>query len=152
MRLALQITGFVLLPIAAFLGYTAAKLPYATAMGPGPGFFPVWLCGLLALLAIIMIAQANFGQSSPLPADFFSERSGYLRIVAAIAGLFAIALGMSQLGFPITAFLFYVVLLTIFGRRNPIEIVVLAAIGSFGVYYLFSKLLSQPLPPGLFPW
>ncbi|MFC7399291.1 tripartite tricarboxylate transporter TctB family protein [Chelatococcus sp. GCM10030263] len=152
MRLALQITGFILLPVAALLGYTAAQLPYATVMGPGPGFFPLWLCGLLALLAIIMIAQATFGWSPPLPADFFPERSGYLRIIAAIAGLLGIAAGMSQLGFPITAFVFYLVLLTVFGRRNPIEIVVLAAIGSFGVYYLFTKLLSQPLPPGLFSW
>ena len=38
------------------------------------------------------------------------------------------------------------------GRRNPLEILALAAIGSFGVYALFSRVLGQPLPVGLFDW
>jgi len=152
MRLALQITGLVLLSITAILGYEAVRLPYLTPMGPGPGFFPVWLCGLLGVLAIVMIAQATLGVTAPLPAGFLPERSGYLRIVAAVAGLLLMAGLMSQLGFRIAAFIFHVVLLAVFGRRNPIEIIVFAVIGSFGVYYLFSDLLSQPLPYGPFSW
>src|SRR5262245_48121649 len=116
MRLTFQITGLVLLPIAAFLGYQAAQLTYSSPMGPGPGFFPIWLCGLLGLLAVALIAQATFGADEPIPADFFAERSGYVRISVAVAGLLATAGLMSVAGFRVTTFVFYVILLTVFGR------------------------------------
>ena len=135
-----------------FLGAVAFRLSYYSSLGPGPGFFPLWLCGLLAILALAMIAQATLGGDGPLPVDFFPDRTGALRIAVAILALFATAATMSLVGFRIGAFVFYVVLLVAFGRRNPLEILALAAIGSFGVYALFSRVLSQPLPTGLFDW
>ena len=152
MRRTYQITGLVLLPLALFLGYHASRLSYYTSIGPGPGFFPVWLCGLLALLAIVMIVQASFGSPEPMPVGFFADRLGVLRIAAAVAGLFATAGLMGVLGFRFTTFAFYVVLLLVLGRRNPIEIAALAAVGSLGVYTLFSQVLSRPLPIGALGW
>ena len=152
MRLAHRIAGAVLLALALFLGAVAFRLSYYSSLGPGPGFFPLWLCGLLAILALAMIAQATLGGDGPLPVDFFPDRTGALRIAVAIFALFATAATMSLVGFRIGAFVFYVVLLVAFGRRNPLEILALAAIGSFGVYALFSRVLSQPLPTGLFDW
>jgi len=152
MRLAHRIAGAVLLALALFLGAVAFRLSYYSSLGPGPGFFPLWLCGLLAILALAMIAQATLGGDGPLPVDFFPDRAGALRIAVAIFALFATAATMSLVGFRIGAFVFYVVLLVAFGRRNPLEILALAAIGSFGVYALFSRVLSQPLPTGLFDW
>jgi putative tricarboxylic transport membrane protein len=152
MRLTYRITGLILLPIALFLGYRAIQLSYYTSIGPGPGFFPLWLCGLLALLAIAMVAQASFGTPEPMPENFFAEASGYKRMAVAVISLFATAVIMPVLGFRATTLIFYLVLLVMLGRRNPIEIIVLAALGSFGVYYLFSRILSQPLPVGLYDW
>src|SRR5690606_2124091 len=128
MRLVYQITGLILLPVALFLGYSALQLSYYTSIGPGPGFFPVWLCGLLAILAIAMVLQASFGKSEPRPADFFTDRPGYLRMAAALLGLFSMAALLGVLGFRITSFIFYIVLLPLLGRRNPLEIIVLATI------------------------
>jgi putative tricarboxylic transport membrane protein len=150
MRLAYQITGIILLSVALFLGYEASRLTYDTAMGPGPGFFPLWLCGLLGLLALAMLLQATFGKPEPRAGNFFAAPLGYFRIAVAVAGLLATAALMNTAGFSITIFLFYVVLLTALGRRNPVEITAFAALGSFGVYYLFSQLLSRPLPRGPF--
>ena len=149
MQRAYQITGIVFLLIAAFLGYHALNLRYYTPLGPGPGFFPVWLCGLLALLAVALVVQARFAAAEPLPEDFFAPRSGYLRILVVLIGLFAIPALMPTFGFRLTMLAFYLVLLTFLGRRNPIEIVVLALAGSFGAFYVF-QLLSQPLPVGVF--
>jgi hypothetical protein len=50
-RRAYQLSGLAALLVAVFLGYQAAGLTYYTRIGPGPGFFPRWLCGVLALLA-----------------------------------------------------------------------------------------------------
>lgn len=152
MRRTYQVTGLVLLPVALFLGYHATRLSYYTSIGPGPGFFPVWLCGLLALLAVVMIVQASFGSPEPMPAGFFVDHPGVLRIAVAVSGLFAAAGLMGMLGFRLTSFIFYAVLLVVLGRRNPIEIAALAAVGSLGVYTLFSQVLSQPLPIGVLGW
>jgi hypothetical protein len=34
------------------------------------------------------------------------------------------------------------------GRRNPLEIMILAVLGSFGVHYVFAGLLGLSLPVG----
>ena len=65
-----QITGVVFLLIAAFLGYHAVKLRYYTPLGPGPGFFPIWLCAILGLLAVTLFFQARLATPEPHgPAD-----------------------------------------------------------------------------------
>ena len=152
MRRFHQLAAAVIVPAALFFGYQASKLAYYTPIGPGPGFFPVWLCGLLAVLGTMLFAQATFGPPEKRPADFFAERSGYSDIGASLAAVFAAAILFEIVGFSIAMFAFYVALLVRFGRRKPVEIVVLAAAGSFGVDYVFSQLLSQPLPASPFDW
>lgn len=149
MRRAHQITAIVLLLIALLLGLHARELRYYTPLGPGPGFFPVWLCGVLALLAIVVFAQASRSGDARLPPDFFASPPVYTRIVAIVGGLLALALTMPTLGFRLTMLAFCLVLLWLLGRRNPAEIVVLALLGSFGAFQVFVQILNQPLPVGI---
>jgi putative tricarboxylic transport membrane protein len=150
MRRVYVITGLSFLLLAAFLGYHAFALRYYTPLGPGPGFFPLWLCGLLGLLALVVIAQAVFARPEALPDDFFASKAGYRRIATVLVGLLAVALLMPTLGFRLTMFAFYIALLTLLGRRHPLETLALSLVGSFGVFYLFTEFLSQPLPVGKF--
>jgi putative tricarboxylic transport membrane protein len=152
MRRCHQIAGLILLLAALYLGHQSWLLPYYSSLGPGPGFFPIWLSGLLALLSIAMIAQATREAPARLPADFFPDSAGLARIACAIGGLFMTAALMSVFGFRATTFVFYVALLVAFGRRNVIEIIALSALGAFGVHYLFSHMLQQQLPAGAFDW
>lgn len=150
MRRTYQITGLVFLLLAAFLGYYASGLSYYTPLGPGPGFFPRWLCILLALLAMVVLLQATFRQRDALPEDFFAPASGYRRIAAILVALIAVANLMPTFGFRLTMLVFYLALLSLLGRRHPLETLILALIGSFGTFYLFVEFLSQPLPVGIF--
>lgn len=150
MRRTYQITGLVFLLLAAFLGYHAWRLSYYTPLGPGPGFFPLWISILLALLAAFVFLQATFRQPAALPGDFFAPASGYRRIAAILIALFAVANLMPTLGFRLTMLAFYLALLSLLGRRHPLETLILALIGSFGTFYVFVELLSQPLPIGIF--
>jgi putative tricarboxylic transport membrane protein len=149
-RRTYQITGLVFVLLAAFLGYQAAALRYYTSLGPGPGFFPLWLCGLLGVLGVIVALQATFAPAAPLPADFFPSRTGAVRIAAVLVALFAVAFAIRGLGFRLTMLPFFAVLLSTLGRRHPLETAVLSVAGSFGIYYLFTELLSLPLPVGTF--
>lgn len=149
MQRTYQITGIVFLLIAVLLGYHSLTLRYYTSLGPGPGFFPIWLCILLGLLAVALIVQARRAAPEPLPDGFFASRAGYFRILVVLVGLFAVPTLMPFFGFRLTMLAFYLVLLIFLGRRNPVEIVVLALAGSFGAFSVF-QLLSQPLPVGVF--
>lgn len=150
MRRSYQLTGLVFLLLAAFLGYHAWGLSYYTPLGPGPGFFPLWICILLALLASVVFLHATFRQPHALPEGFFATASGYRRIAAILIALFAVAALLPTLGFRLTMLVFYLALLSLLDRRHPLETVILALIGSFGAFHLFVEFLSHPLPVGVF--
>ena len=71
-------------------------------------------------------------------------------IVGVMVVLLAAAFGMHLLGFRWTMLVFYLLLLPGLGRRNPVEIVPLALLGSFGAYWLFAVNLGLALPIGPF--
>jgi putative tricarboxylic transport membrane protein len=145
-----QITSVMSMLVAVFLAREALKLRYYTPLGPGPGFFPLWLSILLAILAVAMFWQATFGKPEAMPADFYPDRKGYLRIGAVLAALVGVIVLMGALGFRLAMLGFYLFLLTVLGRQHPLVTGIIALAGSFGVYYVFVRWLAVPLPIGLF--
>lgn len=149
MKRPYQITGLVLLLVAAFLVRESLSLRYYTPLGPGPGFFPLWLSILLAILAVAMLWRATFGKSEAMPADFYPDRKGYLRIGAVLGALIGVILLIKPLGFRLVMVGFYLFLLIALGRQHILITVIIALAGSFGVYYVFVHWLATPLPIGL---
>lgn len=134
---------------ALFLASESLKLRYYTPLGPGPGFFPLWLAALLAILAVAMFCQATFRGAEPMPSDFFADRQGYLRIGAIAASLIAVIGLMEPVGFCLVMLAFYLFLLLVLGRQHPVITAVVALAGSFGMYYVFVHWLKVPLPMGI---
>ncbi len=149
MKRPYQITSMVSMLVAAFLARESLRLRYYTPLGPGPGFFPLWLSILLAILAAAMFWQATFGKPEAMPADFYADRGGYLRIGAVVAALVGVIVLMGPLGFRLVMLGFYLFLLTALGRQHPLLTGIIALAGSFGVYYVFVRWLATPLPTGL---
>ena len=150
MRRAYQITGTVLLLLAAFVAVESLKLRYYTSLGPGPGFFPFWLAVILGALAVGMLLQATLGHAEPMPADFFARRTGYLKMGAVVLALVGTTVLLEPLGFCLTMLAVYLFLLYTLGRQNLILTALVSLGGSFGVYYLFVRWLQVALPTGLF--
>ncbi len=150
MKRPYQITSVVLMLVAVFLARESLRLRYYTPLGPGPGFFPLWLSILLAALGAAMFWRATFGRPETMPADFYADRSGYLRIGALVAALVGVIVLMEPLGFRLVMLGFYLFLLTVLGRQHPLLTGIIALAGSFGVYLVFVKWLATPLPIGLF--
>jgi putative tricarboxylic transport membrane protein len=145
-----QVTGVVMMFLAAFMGYESLQLRYYSALGPGPGFFPFWLSVLLAFLASVMFFKATFKVSDPMAVDFFADRTGYLRIAAIIGSILFVIVLMEPLGFRLTLLAFYLFLLSVLRRRHIWTNLVIALGGSFGVYQVFDRWLATPLPTGVF--
>lgn len=51
-----QITATVCVLFAVFVVRESVKLKLYTAMGPGPGFFPLWLSMFFGVLAVVMFS------------------------------------------------------------------------------------------------
>jgi putative tricarboxylic transport membrane protein len=144
-----QIAALAILVLAVFLGWQATRLTYYSPLGPGAGFFPIWLCIVLAFLAVSVLVSATIARA-PLPDEFWPERAGVLRIAFVLAGLVFVVAALKPLGFRLTSLLFTATLLPALGRRNPIEIAAVALFASFGVYALFVDQLRLSLPIGMF--
>jgi putative tricarboxylic transport membrane protein len=149
MRRAYQITGILVLLLAAFVAVNSLALRYYTPLGPGPGFFGFWLALILTGLAVIVILQATFGRSEPMPEDFFSDRTGYLRIGAVVLALVATIYLFEPVGFRLTMFGVCAFLLSALGRQRLVLTLVVSLACSVGVYYVFDQWLRVPLPRGL---
>ena len=128
---------------------SSRPLPLKDALGPGPGFFPLWL-GLigLSLSAILILEVARQPGSGPDTPSLVPERDAVFRIVAIVLLLAGAALVLDPLGFRITAFGFTLLALVALGIRSPIVLIVYASIASLGVFHVFYYWLKVPLPIG----
>lgn len=121
------------------------------AIGPGPGFFPVWLSmigvvlGTLLLLQTMRQPSAEAGTPSLVP-----EPAALGRIAAIVLLLAGAAMALDPLGFRITAFAFTLLALVALGIRSPLALAIFALTASVGVFHVFYHWLKVPLPVGPF--
>lgn len=144
--------------LALFAGtiYLSLKLPLLDALGPGPGFFPLILALLGAVLAVALIvevAREPHGAANAPDADaepFLPDGAAMFRIVGIAVLLLAAFSALDPLGYRFTALLFITLLLLALGIRNYVAIAVVALVLSFGVFHSFYYWLKVPLPMGGF--
>ncbi len=154
MKRPYQITSIVFILFSALIAREALDLRYYTSLGPGPGFFPFWLAMIMIVLASFMFYHATFGQSAPMPADFFASKAGYLKALAVIVSNIFVVVAMDDLGFRLVMAIFFVWLLMTLGRqrgvRGWVTMIAVTALGSWGAFWMFNDMLKVPLPIGTF--
>ena len=149
MARAYQVVSMVFLALGLFIMWQSFSIRYMTALGPGPGFFGVWLGGLLALMSAIFFVQNSLPRwRRDEPFVLLPERVARFRLLVILAALVLTILVMPLLGFRLTVFGLCVVILGIVGRQPWWLTLLIAAIASFGVFYVFNDLLSVVLPVG----
>ena len=125
----------------------ASALPYVSEVGPGPGFFPLWLgIGLISFATYLMLSSFSaFTKESPSDSSTW-QASG--RALAGWLGLMiAIAL-FGWIGFS-ASFVVLTVFLIVALDRRPILLSVGVAIGlAVAFHLLFVIALDVPLPAG----
>ena len=146
MRRVYQIASLVFLAFSAYLMFESRQMEYYVDLGPGPGFFPFWLGALLAVLSVIWLIQVSRGPAGPMEAGFIPDRRGMVRVLSILISLGLFGWFVDDLGFQLSMLAFMVFLLIVLGRQKPIVTALVAIIGSFGVYYLFTHWLDVQLP------
>ncbi|KRF03277.1 hypothetical protein ASG88_22295 [Nocardioides sp. Soil777] len=151
---------------AALIG--SRDYAYWTALGPGPGFFPRWLggilvvCGALWLVQLVRIARSakdagedpTNGQASDalvVPQDEAPEYS-LPTVVAIVVSLCVLAASLEVLGYQLAMFLFVLFHLLVLGRRRLLLSLTLALMSSVGVFVVFTRFLTVPLPASSIPF
>ena len=129
--------------------FASLQLPFGTLYQSGPGFFPFLAGGILALLSLLNFFQAKKGQATtekkgPLPGEI-----NYRSILLTLAILAAFPFLLGFLGFGLTTFVFFVLLLRFIEPQGwPVT---LGGAGLFAVlaYFVFQVWLKIKFPLGL---
>lgn len=151
MKRVWQIACIAFVALAIFWLIVSFEYPYKDKLGPGPGFFPLWLSIITGALALALLFQISLAKSSvDGSATLLPERQGALRILAILVALVGSLALLELLGFRISLFLFLFILPFALGERNWWVTLVFAAAGSFGVFHVFYYWLKVPLPMGVF--
>lgn len=146
----------------------SSMLGFWVSLGPGPGFFPlilgILLIGLSGAWALELLRsgrnvetasdQAEDGtiQSPKLPGHADEPDVPLKRVAVIVGSLILLALGMETLGFQLSMLVFLIFHLGILGRRHWLLTAIVSVAGSFGVFTLFTVLLSVSLPAASVPF
>ena len=146
MKRVYQVASLVFLAFSIYLLVTSHQMEYMAPTGPGPGFFPVWLGALLAVLSVIWLVQSSIGPNEPIETGFVPSREGALRVFSVVVALAIFSWVVELFGFQLTMLVFLATLLMTLGRQNLMTTAAVAIGGSFGVYYIFTQWLDVSLP------
>jgi putative tricarboxylic transport membrane protein len=139
------IAAAVLAAFGIYVIWVAAKLPYVADVGPGPGFFPIWLGLGMVLFAAGLVSSSLTSRPTKPNHDEKSVRTlirplgGWLAVMAAIALL-------PRIGF-ILSFVILTLFLILVLDRRPILLALVVAIGlAVAFYVIFVIALDVSLP------
>ena len=151
MKIGWQVGSVCFFALFAFGVWLSLLLPLSDALGPGPGFFPLWLGLIGGVLSVTLFVQVT-RQPAGAPGEerLTPDRPAIQRILAVLVLLAAAALVLDPLGFRLTSFFFTALLLPALGVRSLPIIAVFAAASGFGVFHVFYYWLKVPLPIGVF--
>jgi putative tricarboxylic transport membrane protein len=137
--------GIFVSVFSLFLLIKSFSFSYKSEFGPGPGFFPVWLCGILFVLSLLYIyesAKREQDSDEKLPTGHALKN-----VLFILTCLILFVIFVSYLGFILTGTLFLFILL--FRQyRWYISIGISLSVSVF-IFWLFSSVLGVILPHGL---
>ncbi len=141
-----QVSALLFMAASGYMMWEAWELEYYTPVGPGAGFFPFWLGVILGAMSLIWLVQLSRPAGKPEEGRFLPDFKGRIQIAATIAALVLTALLLDLLGFQLTMFLFLIFMLLFLGKQPIWMSLIISAIGSVGVFYVFGKFLDVRLP------
>ena len=126
--------------------WQAWGMEYLTSIGPGPGFFPLWLGLLLTGLSVAWLLSVMRRSAEAHERHFLPEGRGLRRVLLVMGAIVAVGLAMESIGFQLSMCAFVAFVLTALGWRRWGLTVVLSGVLSFGVYHAFTRWLDVNLP------
>jgi putative tricarboxylic transport membrane protein len=137
--------GVVLAAFGAYVISVAVKLPYVSEVGPGPGFFPLWLgIGLVLFAGALMLASFTSAAS-----ETESQTQSWQMTMRSLSGWVAVMVAIALLGIIgfAVSFIFLTVFLIVALERRPVLLALGVGIALAVVFQLiFVVALDVSLP------
>ena len=158
MKRAETVAATIFMLLGVFVIKSSTALIYMTDIGPGPGFFPLWLGILLIFLGLILVVQnvismrKNDQKTSEIEEPLWPGVAGATRVGIVIFALLAVSFLITRIGFILSIFILISSLLYTLGKQKISTTLIVAFSGSFGVYFLFTKFLYVELPQATISW
>lgn len=143
------LTGIGLLVYSGVLFYQAWGLEYYTAFGPGAGFLPLWLSGILFVVTLFYIAECVKDGAVSLK-KLFPRGSMLYDILLMFAGLGFTGVFLELVGF-VTCGSILLFLMT-FRKYKWYYALPISLAVSFLIFTVFETFLGVPLPVNEFGW
>lgn len=141
-----RIGAVIMLLIGLGSAGMALNIGFGTFTSPGPGFFPLWLALLLAIIAGLYLVSLRGGGNS---AAAFWPAGSWRRPALAMVMMFGYTVLLENLGFCTATLLLFAGWLRIIERRRWQTVLWVAFGGAVSAYLLFAFLLEVPLPKGV---
>jgi putative tricarboxylic transport membrane protein len=141
-----QMASLILLGVGLFLVYQGRSIGLAGHFGPGPGFFAFWVGIGLAVLSSVWCGRVSLRPVKAVPPGFIPDRDGMVRVACVLFAMVVFVALLEPIGFNMAMFGLLFFLFFAFGRDYPILKIAISIAGSFGVHYVFERLLRVPLP------
>jgi hypothetical protein len=151
-RLEVLIGQLGLAALGVYVALEARSLGLWTVLGPGPGLLPlalgIALLGLTGAWVVQTVLQWRRGTVDDEPSGAQLDRT---YVIGVVGGLLVLAALMNLLGFQIAMALFLFAELMWLGRQKWWVSVVVALVGSVGIFVLFDRVLGVQLPLSSLP-
>jgi hypothetical protein len=138
--------GVVLTAFGVALAALSARMPGGTLSLPGPGFVPMAVGALLAVVGAACALTAWRARSGAPQIGL-----GGMRAWGALGTLGGVALAFEPIGAPISLSLGMVVLARLLGGYGVVRCLLFGLISSAVAWLVFTRLLGVGLPAGLLP-
>lgn len=134
--------GAVIFLLALFAFVLSLSYSYSGALGPGPGFFPTWLSGILMALSIWYIYESVKGKNAS--SESWPTGRSLKHILFIIISLVLFIILFTCFGFLIAGFIFLAIL---FYKEYRWYTTILMSGGiTVFIYWLFNSILKVYLP------
>ncbi len=131
--------GIVFLAIGILFFAYSLIYPYSSEVGPGSGFFPIWISGFLIVLALIYIYESVKGNDSA--EEITRESFTKVLMIVIFMVLFVLFLPIAGFNISGTAFLFAM----FFKSYGLVKNLIISLVSTLAIYFLF-LLLGVQLP------
>ncbi|MBP1154473.1 MULTISPECIES: tripartite tricarboxylate transporter TctB family protein [unclassified Paenibacillus] len=141
-------SGLPIFLFSVFIFWKSFDLPYLGSVGPGAGFFPVWLSGILIILSLFYMVEFRNKENSE--EESMPKGEDLKKVLYIIGCLILFVIIISYLGFVLSSAIFLFLLLY---RAYKWYLNLIISVGtSIFLFWLFRTLLSVTLPVNEFGW
>lgn len=135
---------FAILAIVFF--FLALQYPYNSPIGPGSGFFPVWICVILFICSVLLIVESI--RNSAEFVEAFLPKGKQLREILLVLGALILYVALINfLGYILSSIIFLFILLC-HNYKWYVSLTTSVGVTLF-LYLLFKVFLKIPLPANI---